>query len=208
MTEGVADYSRPRTGIISETSAKALYGNKSPIGKILGVNQGMPIEITGIFKDLPSNTHLQTKYFVSLKTWVEMGVINRVGDSQWNGWWNYIRLKKGYSPKTTADKINSFIPSYMGFLKNDNRTARFSLQPLKDLHFIQGIDGEMGATTNYASLINLIVIAIITLFIAWINYVNLSVAHAQSHSDQIRTRKLIGLRMHTFSTSRLSKALS
>lgn len=192
MTEGVADYSRPRTGIISETSAKALYGNESPIGKIMGVNQGMPIEITGVFRDLPSNTHLQAKYFVSLNTWVEMGAINREGDWQWNGWWNYIRLKKGYSSKTTADKINSFIPSYMAFLKNDNRTARFSLQPLKDLHFIQGIDGEMGATTNYASLINLIVIAIITLFIAWINYVNLSVAHAQSRSDQIRTRKLIG----------------
>jgi putative ABC transport system permease protein len=50
----------------------------------------------------------------------------------------------------------------------------------------------MGAITNYASLINLIVISFITLFIAWINYVNLSVAHAQSRSVQIRTRKLIG----------------
>lgn len=192
MKEGVADYSRPRTGIISETSAKALYGNDSPIGKIMGVNQGMPIEITGVFKDLPPNTHLQAKYIVSVNTWVEMGAIDREGDWQWNGWWNYIRLKKGTSPEIAAEKINSFIPSYMAFLKNDNRTAHFSLQPLKNLHFIQGIDGEMGATTNYSSFINLLVIAIITLFIAWINYVNLSVAHAQSRADQIRIRKLIG----------------
>lgn len=192
MTEGVADYSRPRTGIISETSAKALFGNESPIGKIMGVNQGMPIEITGVFKDLPPNTHLKARYFVSLNTWVEMGAIDHEGNWQWDGWWNYIRLKKGYSPEITAQKINSFIPSYMGFLKNDNRTAHYSLQSLKNLHFIQGIDGEMGATTNYSSLINLIVIAIITLFIAWINYVNLTVAHAQSRSDQIRTRKLVG----------------
>ena len=192
MVTGIADYSRPRTGIISETSAKALYGNESPIGKIMGVNQGMPIEITGVFKDLPPNTHLQAKYFVSVKTWVEMGAINPEGDWRGNGWWNYIRLKKGSSTKMTTDKINSFITSYMGFLKNDNRIAHYSLQPLKDLHFIQGIEGEMGATTNYTSLINLILIAIITLFIAWINYVNLSVAHAQSRSDQIRIRKLIG----------------
>ena len=67
MIEGVADYSRPRTGVISATRAKALYGNENPIGKIMGVNQGMPIEITGIFKDLPPNTHLQAQYFVSVK---------------------------------------------------------------------------------------------------------------------------------------------
>lgn len=192
MVEGVADYTRPRTGIIAATSAKSLYGSESPIGKILEVNQGMPIEITGVFKDLPPNTHLQAKYFVSVKTWVEMGAINRDGDWQWNGWWNYIRVKKGTSVQATTDKINSFINSYMGFLKSDQRKAQYTLQPLKKLHFIQGIDGEMGATTNYASLINLILIAAITLFIAWINYVNLSVAHAQSRADQIRTRKLIG----------------
>jgi putative ABC transport system permease protein len=192
MIEGIADYSRPRTGVISATSAKALYGEINPIGKIMGVNQGMPIEITGIFKDLPPNTHLQAQYFVSLKTWVEMGAINLEGNWRGKAWWNYIKLKDGSSPEVTTAKINSFIQSYMGFLAEDNRKAKFSLQPLKNLHFIQGMDGEMGAITNYSSLINLIVISVITLFIAWINYVNLSVAHAQSRSVQIRTRKLIG----------------
>lgn len=192
MIDGIADYSRPRTGVISATCAKTLYGNENPIGKIMGVNQGMPIEITGIFKDLPPNTHLRAQYFVSVKTWVEMGAINAEGDWRWNGWWNYIRLKDGSSPEMTTAKINSFIQSYMGFLAEDKRDAKYSLQPLKNLHFIQGIEGEMGAITNYSSLINLIVIAVITLFIAWINYVNLSVAHAQSRSVQIRTRKLIG----------------
>ncbi len=192
MVEGIADYSRPRTGIISETSAKAIYGNVPPIGKILGVNQGMPIEITGIFRDLPSNTHLQAKFFISVKTWVEMGVITDEGDWRWNGWWNYIRIKKDNSPELTTNKINSFISSYMGFLKDDNRTAQYTLQPLKDLHFIKGMDGEMGAVTNSSSLVNLILIAALTLLIAWINYVNLSVAHAQARSEQIRTRKLIG----------------
>lgn len=192
MIAGMADYTRPRTGVISETCAKALYGNENPIGKIMKVNEGMPIEITGIFKDLPPNTHLRAQYFIAVKTWVEMGAINAEGDWRWNGWWNYIRLKDGNSPEATTAKINSFISSYMGFMAEDKRIANFSLQPLNNLHFIQGIDGEMGAITNYSSLINLILIAIITLFIAWINYVNLSVAHAQSRSVQVRTRKLIG----------------
>jgi putative ABC transport system permease protein len=192
MVEGNADYSKPRTGIISAISAKALFGNESPIGKIIGINQGMPIEITGVFKDLSSNTHLTAQYFVSVKTWVEMNAIGATGDWGWNGWWNYIRLKDGASEEQVNNKINNFTDTYMSFLKDDKRTARFTLQPLSDLHFISGIDGEMGAQTNRSSLYNLIAIALVTLIIAWINYVNLAVTHAQARSRQIRMRKLIG----------------
>lgn len=192
MVQGVADYSRPRTGTISETAAKAYFGNENPIGKIIGINQGMPIEITGVFKDLPSNTHFSAQYFASIKTWIEMDAISASGDWGWNGWWNYIKLKDGASPLLVNEKINAFTGTYMSFLKNDNRLGTFSLQPLNDLHFISGIDGEMGAQTNRSSLYNLMAIAIITLLIAWINYVNLALAHAQSRSLQIGMRKLIG----------------
>ncbi len=191
MIEGYADYSAPRLGIISETAAKALFHNTNPIGKIMEVNGEMPIEITGIFKDLPSNTHLNAQYFVSYKTWVEMGVINEEQD-WYGGWWNYVKLKDKTSAEQTLEKINGFVDSHMAFLADDNRTASFSLQPLKELHYIQGIEGEMGANTNYSSLVNLILIALLTVFIAWINYVNLSTAHAQTRSLQIAMRKLIG----------------
>lgn len=192
MVEGVADYSRPRTGIISETAAKALYRNEDPIGKIMKVNEGMPIEITGIFKDLPPNTHFKARYFVSVKTWVEMGAIGEQGDWNWNGWWNYIKLRKNSSPEATEAKINGFINTYMGFLGQNNRSGKYTLQPLKDLHFVQGIEGELGAVSYFSSLINLILIALLTLIIAWINYVSLSTAHAQARSTQVSMRKLIG----------------
>ncbi len=192
MVEGVADYSRPRAGIISETAAKALYGNEDPIGKIMKVNEGMPIEITGVFKDLPPNTHLSARYFISVKTWVEMGAIGEQGDWYWNGWWNYIKLRDNSSPEVAQAKINRFIDTYMTYLKDDKRKGEFELQPLKNLHFVKGIDGELGAVSYYSSLINLFIIALVTLFVAWINYVNLSTAHAQARSNQISMRKLIG----------------
>ncbi|HEX2937148.1 MAG TPA: ABC transporter permease, partial [Bacteroidales bacterium] len=192
MTAGKADYSRPRAGIVSETTAKALFGNESPIGKIVGINQGMPVEITGVFKDLPSNSHLKAQVFATIKTWVEMGEIPATGSWQGNGWWNYVRLKKGASAEQVAAKINSLSKTHMAFLKEDNRKANFWLQPLSDLHFISGIDGEMGAHTNRTSLYNLIAIALITLIIAWINYANLAMTHSEARSQQIRMRKLIG----------------
>lgn len=121
-----------------------------------------------------------------------MGFVPRDGNWTWNSWWNYVRLKDGSSKKQAEATISGFAATYMTFLKEDDRVGSFTLQPLKDLHFVSGLDGEMGATTNYSSLVNLLIIAFITLFIAWINYVNLSTAHAQSRSLQISMRKLIG----------------
>lgn len=208
MMKGIADYSAPRRGIISDIHAKALFGNEDPIGKIMKVNEGMPIEITGIFKLLPENTHLTADYFVSVKTWTEMGFHSDEGDWGWNGWWNYVRLKEDSSVQQAEATINGFAAKYMTFLKEDDRVGSYSLQALKDLHFISGIDGEMGATTNYSSIINLIIIAFITLIIAWINYVNLSTAHAQSRSLQIGMRKLIGgTNMHLWHQSLMESIL-
>jgi putative ABC transport system permease protein len=192
MIAGKADYSKPRSGIISATSAKMFFGNENPIGKIIGVNQGIPIEITGIFKDMNSNSHLKAQYFASIKTWVEMNAIGVSGDWNWNGWWNYVKLKDGAPVDQACKKINGLTNTYMNFLKADNRKAQFTLQPLSDLHFIKGIEGEMGAQTNRSSLYNLIVIALVTLIIAWFNYVNLAIAHSQTRSFQVRLRKLIG----------------
>jgi putative ABC transport system permease protein len=192
MVAGKADYSRPRAGIVSQTMAKALFGNENPIGKIVGINQGMPMEVTGVFKDLPSNSHLNAQVFATIKTWVEMGAISTAGSWRDDSWWNYVRLKKGASAELVAEKINQLSKTHMDFLREDNRKAHFWLQPLSDLHFISGIDGEMGAHTNRTSLYNLIAIALITLIIAWINYANLAMTHSEARSQQIRMRKLIG----------------
>jgi len=50
----------------------------------------------------------------------------------------------------------------------------------------------MGARTNQKSLFILLIIAILTIIIAWINYVNLSTALAAKRADEIGMRKLIG----------------
>lgn len=199
MVDGVADYTRPRTGIISETCAKTFFASQNPIGQIMRVNEGMPIEITGVFADLPSNTHLTATFFASVKTWAEMGFLSPAGDWTGNNWWNYIRVKNNTSPQTVAQKINQLATPHMNFLNNNNRNFNFTLQPLTNLHFLSGIDGEMGAQTTRLSLYNLIAIVIIMMIIVWTNYINLSAAHNQVQAHQIKLRRLIGAsRAHMF----------
>jgi putative ABC transport system permease protein len=191
FSKGIADFARPLTGIIARSKVSIVFGNVDPVGKIMKVNEGMPIEITGVYDDLPSNTHLEADYYISLKTWENYNWISRNPDWNSASYWNYIKMKPGVSiknlEKTLTDLINTNTTRRLA-----QRTATVTLQPLSDLHYIRGLDGEMGAQTNQKSLFFLFIIALLTIIIAWINYVNLSTALAAKRADEIGMRKLIG----------------
>lgn len=189
--QGKADFSRPLTAIISSLKAKSLFGKENAIGKIIKVNEGMPVEVTGVYTDLPANTHLKADYFISMKTFVHYGWIGATGDWAGNNWWNYLRLKPGSSQKAVEQKLDE-IGAYKFFLSERSLTARFSLQSLKDLHYLRGLTGEFGAVTNKRSLYNLLVIGIFIVVIAWINFVNLSTARAEKKKFELGVKKILG----------------
>jgi putative ABC transport system permease protein len=189
--KGADDFTRPLTGIISQSKAAGLFGNENPVGKIMKVNEGMPVEITGVFADLPSNTHFTADYFISLKTWEQYNWIRRTPDWNTNSYWNYVKLKPGVSVKNLEETLTGLVNTNTT-RRVSQRTATIHLQPLSDLHFIRGLDGEMGSQTNQKSLVYLLIIALLTVIIAWINYVNLSTALAAKRTDEIGMRKLIG----------------
>jgi putative ABC transport system permease protein len=191
MIKGKADFTRPLTGVVARSKIHGLFGNEDPIGKIMKVNEGMPIEITGIYNDLPSNTHLTADYFISLKTWERYGWISSSPDWDWNGFWNYIKLKPGVSPQRMEEMLTALVNTNTSN-GNNTRKASVFLQPLSDLHYFRGLEGEMGSQTNQRSLFFLFFIALLTILIAWINYVNLSTAMSSKRANEIGMRKLIG----------------
>ncbi len=191
LIKGSVDFTRPLTGIIARSKVPAVFGNEDPVGKIMKVNEGMPVEITGVYNDLPSNTHLTADYFISLKTWEQYNWISRNPDWNYNGYWNYIKLQPGVSIKSMEETLTSLVNTNTPRTVNQ-RTATIFLQPLSDLHYLRGLEGELGSQTNQKSLFFLFVIAMLTIFIAWINYVNLSTALAAKRADEIGMRKLIG----------------
>ncbi len=189
--KGTADFTRPLTGIIAQSKVAGLFGNADPVGKIMKVNEGMPVEITGVFKDIPSNTHLTGDYFVSIKTWEHYNWISRDPDWNSNSYWNYIKLSPGVDLKIMEETLTDLVNTNTR-RRVTERTAKMFLQPLSDLHYMRGLEGEMGSQTNQKSLVFLFIIALTTILIAWINYVNLSTALASKRSDEIGMRKLIG----------------
>ena len=178
--------------IISESKAKEIFGNEDPIGKILRVNEGMRHEITGVFRDLPANCHIRCDYFMPIQTWVESGGVPRQENFSGASWWTYVKTAKGADLKKAQEGLDQVAGRYLTFLERQNRTGKFTLQPLETLHYSTDRDGEFGTSTQAKTIETLMLVAALVLFVVWMNYVNLSTAIARKRLNVFATYRKLG----------------
>jgi len=192
IIQGEAKLNEAWKCIISESKAKEIFGREDPIGKIIWVNEGMRHEITGIFKDLPENCHIHCDYFMPIRTWVESGGIPREENFFGSGWWTYIKIIKGADPEKVEGALEQVSKKYLTFLERQNRTGKFTLQPLEKLHYSTDRDGEFGTSTREKTVDALIIIGALILVIIWMNYVNLSTAIARKRLNVFSIHRKLG----------------
>lgn len=194
MVKGVAMLNDAWKCIISESKAYEIFGDEDPIGKILRVNEGMQHEVTGIFKDLPSNSHFRYDYFMPIQTWVEMGVIAPRAKEDFNGasWWTYIRLKEGAKQEEAKKSLDLISEKYLTHLERQNRKGEFSLQKLDRLHYASDRDGELGVSIRENTVSTMYFIVILILFVVWLNYINLSTALSRKRINAFAICRKLG----------------
>lgn len=178
--------------IISESKAREIFGNEDPIGKLLYVNQGMRHEISGVYKDLPANSHIHFDYFMPIRTWVMIEGIPAQETFSGSDWWTYIKIKEGADIKEVEKGLDETAAKYLTALKRQNRTGKFSLQPLAKLHFSTERVGELGTTMRENTIEALILIAVLILVVIWMNYVNLSTALARKRLNVFAIYRKMG----------------
>ena len=103
----------PNTIAISASMAKRYFGNTDIIGETIKTNNNELFTVTGVFKDIPWNTHLRYNGLISSST-----IAKRIGNERFNdrssgSFWNisvysYVKLKKNTGFKTILDKFPSF----------------------------------------------------------------------------------------------------
>lgn len=180
------------TCIVSESMAAKIFGKEDPIGKTLYINEGMPHEVTGVFKDLPINSHIHFDFFMSLKTFVHYKWISAEGS--WNGqyWWTYLKLKKGADPKKLDTGLKNISEKYLTQLSNQQRKGTFISQPLSTVHYASGRTGELGVSTRERTVSALSLIAMLILIVIWMNYINLSTALSRKRLNVFATFRKLG----------------
>ena len=189
----------PFTAVISEKYAKLYFGNEDPIGKTLRLRDDdftdELVKVTGVFKNLPSNTHLKFDVLFSYNSLYPRGdwAVQRYRE----GWrrkdmYTFIQVKAGTDPKILEAKFPAIVAKYKPELKDGKEKQLLGLQSLTDIHLTSDLSEEQEPNGNARTVFFLSLIGIFVLLIAWINYVNLSTARALERAKEVGIRKVVG----------------
>jgi putative ABC transport system permease protein len=179
------------TVVISKTMAAKYFGKNDPMGKILNLNRDHPLTVTGVFEDVPENSHLKFDMLVSFRTFGENWGFDNWG---WPEFYTYVALTPGADPKKVEAKFPAFINKYLANkMKELNFGTYFHMQHLTDIHLKSDeLKGGPEANGSEREIYFLSVIGIFILIIAWINYINLSTAKNIERAKEVGLRKAIG----------------
>ncbi len=181
---------RPYTAIISEQFAARLFQETNPIGESVKIDTNY-YEITGIFHDLPGNTHLEFDMLLSWQTWLE----GEVNEHMRTGWFvpTYVKLKPGYDPEVFEKRLNEVTDRVLE--KEDDLTRQGEihfLQPIKSIHLHSDYIWEFSPPGNPLYPHVFIAIGFLILLIACMNFMNLSTARFVNRSVEVGIRKTLG----------------
>jgi len=192
--------SQPNTAVISASTARKLFGDQPAIGKSIQMTDddrnSELCRITGVFRDIPENSHIKFNILISYATLSDRGSDAAIRRFE-NGWerkdfYTYVQLRPGTDPKTLEAKLPSFISRHIPGEKAAHKESRISLQPIQKIHLTSGLIDEPEPTGNEKAVFFLIIIAIFIITIAWLNYINLATAGSLNRAKEIGIRKVLG----------------
>ncbi len=178
--------------ILSESSAQKYFGDSDAINKIIHWEGMGDWLVTGVYKDLPANSHMK---FDFLASW--MNVYGDRSAWNWDGFYTYLKLQPNANLAEVESTMQKILTAKMESNENANRTTTsFFLQPLEDIHLHSNLTSEMQVNGNEQTIEVLQLVAVFILVLALINYLNLSVARAIRRAKEIGVRKIVGSSRH------------
>jgi len=175
---------------ISAAEAKKYFGKQNPVGQVLKMNGRMPMKVTAVFQDVPENSHIKFDMLISFAT---VGPNWGNDNWAWPEFYNYVVLAPGTDVNKLEAKFPAFIQKYLGAkMKELSFGNKFYLQPITDIHLNSNYLKEAEANGSQKEIYFLAIIGVFILFIAWINYINLSTAKSMERAKEVGLRKVVG----------------
>ncbi len=174
--------------VISEKVSKKFFGSENPLGERLLIFGRFPFTVSGVFKDIPGNSHI--KFDILTATWMR----HQEGLRTWPEFYTYVKLDSLADPQQLAKKLPGFMEKYLGDrMREMNNEEWLHLQPITDIHLKSPkLAKEREVHGNERTVYFLGIIAMLILTIAWINYINLSTSKSIERAQEVGLRKVAG----------------
>jgi putative ABC transport system permease protein len=174
--------------ILTERVAKIFFGDKDPLGQILKTTQGYELVVKGVIQEFP-NFHIQIDALIPFNL---LGVINSKEFLRSYGTWQfqtYFLLPESFDNKNLAEKlVNKFKERW-----TDWEDPLITLRPLKDVYFADHTKADFGVVHGNKTNVKLFfAIGIFIIFIACINFINLTTAKAATRATEVGIKKVHG----------------
>lgn len=180
-------FSQLHSLVITEKTAKKFFGNdQNIIGKSIRVDNKQNYIVTGVLKDIPSNSSLQFEWLMPFKIYFDQ--------SPWlHSWGNnslstYVELKRSVNPQTLNKQLYNYIQK-----REPTSITHLFLFSMNDWHLYDQFDsGKMTGGGMIENVHLFTLIAWIILFIACINFMNLATARSEKRAREVGVRKVLG----------------
>jgi putative ABC transport system permease protein len=126
------------------------------------------------------------------KTFIRLAGEGANNSKEWSDFYHYIKLKDPLEVSGFQDQLNEFGLRHFGNGEISGATEKFSLQPLSEIHLDDTLEYEYANVTNGKFLTILIIIGLLILVIAWINYINLTSGRVFYRSKEVGVRRVLG----------------
>ncbi|WP_373493245.1 ABC transporter permease [Aquiflexum sp.] len=192
----------PNTMLISQNMADKFFRGENAVGQSLVLDNSTDYKITGIFEDIPENSHFDFHVLLAAEGLPEAKSGHWLG----NNFQTYILVNPNADQKEMEQKIATMTEKHMTpvlkqvmgedftlekFRESGNKVD-YALQPLLDIHLYSDLLGEFKANFSSTYVYLFVAIAVFILLIACINFMNLATAKSSNRAKEVGVRKSMG----------------
>jgi putative ABC transport system permease protein len=202
----------PFSVMLDQKTAKKYFGNSDPLNKVIRLGNQYDCKVTGLFKDLPENSHWHPEMLLSFNTLKDSAVYGAENlRTNWgnNAFYTYLLVPDHFNVKNFEAQLPAFqnrhIPADGKFKASDYSVL--TLRKLTDIHLYAHTDEEIEINGDIKRVYIFAAIALFILLIACINYMNLSSARSVLRAKEIGVRKTAGAGKGELITQFLSESV-
>ncbi len=211
---------RPLTIMLSEKAAEKYFGDQDVVGKRLRGNNELDLEVTGVYKNLPLQSHWHPDMLISFSTLNDSTIYGRRRlETNWgnNSFGTYLLLEDGYDQTQLQAEMPAFLDRHFGPFAKANwgakpdfvasKSTALHIQKVTDIHLNSHLDDELEVNGNINNVYMMGIIGIFIMLIASFNFINLSTARATKRAKEVGMRKAVGAHKNQLVTQYLSESV-
>ena len=180
--------SDPSSIVLTQSAAKAFFGNEDPINKTLRIENNHDAKVTAVIADLPANSTLQYDCVIPFN-YSDEDIKQSMTEWTNSSWYVFVQAVPGANISSIQKRINDIKYQHD---PSDKKISNYFLFPMSKWRLYSDFkDGKnIGGMIEYVRMFS--IIAIIILLIACVNFMNLSTARSEKRAKEVGIRKTLG----------------